>query len=291
LECPIAEDFSRILVKVHNADFKAPDSLPLWERYSREVLIDKASGMSRAAVRRGYFLNPFSEEERLMSEFDLACRLGRGLRVSDLLAPEESKDWPRFSAMDPGGSSRPGTALITIARRPDGVRFPVDIEFGQWPPKYGAERAVLHHDRNRPGIFKVENNALQDAFIELIRALGGPDIPLSGFYTGKNKADPDYGVGSLDAEFGNGGWIFPMGEVEGHTVDCGCPWCRLKNELYYYPNYATTDGVMALWFAREAARTCGKPAAGKSDGKPRQRGEHRERDWRRDRQMDRRRMF
>jgi len=165
-------------------------------------------------------------------------------------------DWPRFTGADISSSRRPGNALVTIAQRPsDKKRLVIDVRAAKltspqmWREMEDIDR--LYH----PGIFTVENNATQEAIIEWGLELNAT-LPVTGFMTGKNKSDPVMGLPGLEVEFENQGWIIPR---PAHKLDCKCPWCRLWRELLGHPLAASTDLVMALWFAREAARAGKKP--------------------------------
>lgn len=167
-------------------------------------------------------------------------------------------DWPRFTGADISSSRRPGNALVTIAQRPwDKKRLVIDVRAKKltspqmWREMEDIDR--LFH----PGIFEVENNATQEAIMEWGLELNAT-LPVTGFMTGKNKVDPVMGLPGLEVEFENQGWIIPR---PAHKFDCKCPWCRLWMELLGHPLAASTDLVMALWFAREAARAGKKPKA------------------------------
>jgi hypothetical protein len=101
----------------------------------------------------------------------------------------------------------------------------------------------------------VENNAYQQSLVDWIRH-GTRDysfwVKVESFTTGKNKADPHYGLPSLEIEFKHKAWSIPSSKFEGHPATCMCGWCHWVREFTQYPMGATWDGVMASWFAREA---------------------------------------
>lgn len=245
--------------------FKAPKTIRLWEpRFSKTVL-KKMYADGPRAFRRGMWLDPYSEEERKIPHFAEAWKRGAGITVEGLL--EKYPKCDRFQAMDPGGKSRPGTALFTLGQWGP-LRFPLAIRFGQWGPREVGEQLIEEYLRWKPLIVYCENNALQDAFIDIVELLNPPEpIPIKGFQTGRNKADPDIGIEGLDAEISQGYWVFPAGECQGHEVNCECDWCRWRNEMTQYPNWETTDGVMAAWFAWNAARRSGGDAPPETYGK------------------------
>ena len=73
------------------------------------------------------------------------------------------------------------------------------------------------------------------------------------YTTGReSKINPIFGVPGLEIEFKNKAWVIPSGEFEGHSPHCRCGWCIWRGEVHDYPMGATTDTVMAMFFAREA---------------------------------------
>lgn len=234
-----------------------PRTLPLWDRFSKDYFLKKIAGEGFRSFRRNFQLDPYSEDERKLPNFKKAVDAGAGVTVQALL-----DRWPRcmrFTGIDPGGSNRLGTAIITLGISPDTLqRFPLSVRFGAWKPKRVAEEAIREQLKWNSAVIYFENNALQEAFIDLIRLIpGAPVMPIKGFYTGKQKSDPQIGIEGLDIEFGNGNWIIPSAEFEHHEVGCECGWCRWKAELLNYPNYETTDGVMGTWFSWSALRVGG----------------------------------
>jgi len=102
----------------------------------------------------------------------------------------------------------------------------------------------------------VENNAYQTALIEWIAEIGRKDIPIVGFTTGKNKLDLTIGLPSLAVEIENRAWAIPR--ARRHAAFCTCNDCKWIQEMSNYPIGRTTDIVMAMWMAREAARKGGR---------------------------------
>ena len=160
-------------------------------------------------------------------------------------------DWPRWTGVDLSSEKRPGNAFVTIAQNPGTKkRLVIDVRaMAITSPEVWRQLEDIHR-RYRPNIIQVENNALQGAVIEWGLELNAT-LPVKGFMTGRNKADEQIGLPGLEVEFENEGWIIPR---PSHTFDCTCAWCQLWSELTAHPLADTTDLVMALWFAREAAR-------------------------------------
>jgi hypothetical protein len=77
-------------------------------------------------------------------------------------------------------------------------------------------------------------------------------LPLQGFTTGRQKADPAIGLPSLEVEFANGMWRIPLLHEIGPADSDTDPWVRLVREFQGHPFHSSDDLVMATWFAREA---------------------------------------
>ena len=141
------------------------------------------------------------------------------------------------------------TVIFTIYLHPDGARQPVEIKAGKWT---GPEivRNILSTIKRFGSMALVENNAAQHFILQFAMEMGGV-VPILPFTTGKNKANPVYGVESLAAELANGHWRIPS--LGGVAI---CPQMQqwIKEMLFYDPNGHTGDRLMAAWFCRELAR-------------------------------------
>jgi hypothetical protein len=233
--------------------FEAPATLPLWgKKWPREALVIKYEEGPRE-FRRGFQMDPMSDDERKLPHFEGAVEAGRGVTVAQLLRSDNRI--PRFMGVDPGGDSRPGSALMALGLGEDGSRIPLAIKYGKWGPREFAEAAVQFYLTWMPWVVYVENDGLQKAYQELIVMLpGSPVVPLKGWLTSNKKTNPEIGIEGLDAEFIQGRWRIPSGEFYHHDVGCRCDWCRWRAEVMNYPNYTTSDGLMAMWFAWNALR-------------------------------------
>jgi hypothetical protein len=222
----------------------------LWaERWDKRALLDRKGKIGSRAYARGFRQETLEDEDRT---FPSAVKCA----VEDLDPLElVVSDWPRFTGVDLSSARRPGNAFVTIAQRPgDFKRVVIDVRAKAltspqvWREMEEIQRA--HH----PGMMMVENNGLQEAVLQWGHELNAT-LPVRGFMTGKNKADPVTGLPGLEVEFENEGWIIPRPT---HALDCSCDWCRLWIELTGHPLAESTDLIMALWFAREGARTAGR---------------------------------
>lgn len=138
------------------------------------------------------------------------------------------------------------TVFFTIAVHPDGAREVLDITSGRFDVDEIIKIITEMHQRYH-SLIMVENNAAQD----FIRQLGvRQNVPVKGFTTGRNKANPDFGVESIFGELANGQWIIPnLGGRCDHEIE---EW--ITEMLFYEPDAHTGDKLMACWFAREAYR-------------------------------------
>jgi len=101
-------------------------------------------------------------------------------------------------------------------------------------------------------LFYAENNATQGVITDLMMSfMGVSNLPIAGFHTGKNKADPDLGLISLENEFASKMWTFCFSgkpHVENEKTDA---YVKMYFEIRDYPFWTTQDIVMSLWFCRE----------------------------------------
>ncbi len=141
------------------------------------------------------------------------------------------------------------TSFVTILVHPDDTRQILNIESGRWTGPDIVKRLDSLSDRFG-SIFIVENVAAQDYILQFTRVLSAATV--RPFTTGRNKAHPVFGVEGLAAELENGKWIIPSkGLVVVPEI------AELVKEILYYepPPKHTGDRLMAMWFAREGARS------------------------------------
>jgi hypothetical protein len=181
--------------------------------------------------------------------FDAAMKAGAELTLVD----EYKGPWPTFMGVDLGVSQKEGsdqTSFWCMAVEPKSQRRRLLNAFEE--RLTGPEivtRLKDWHRRYAP-VVMVENNAAQD-FIRQFAGEAG--IPTRPFTTGKNKADPAFGVPSLGVELEQGMWILPSGDDEARALAI-----RWRTQcLEYAPGQHTGDLLMASWFSRESARTGG----------------------------------
>lgn len=86
------------------------------------------------------------------------------------------------------------------------VRRVLNIESGRWSGPESVARVEDHHKRYG-SIQVIENNAGQEFLVQF--AKGTTNATIRPFTTGRNKANPEFGVESLAAEFAAGKWVIP----------------------------------------------------------------------------------
>jgi hypothetical protein len=149
------------------------------------------------------------------------------------------------------------TVLTTLALHPDGSRQIVNIHAARIGGP-AIRDLIIETFAALGGMFMIENNSTQQWILEFTREVAV--VPMIPFTTGSNKADPKFGIESLEIEFQQGGWIIPCTRVgDGYAVeeDIACVLDGLRD---FDPNAHTSDYVMSLWFARECARRLGSRA-------------------------------
>lgn len=167
------------------------------------------------------------------------------------------REWEKYIGMDLSTSKRKGTSLNIVANAPNNqLRVVLDLDIGDWK---GPEKANVIRDyasTYKPRTIYVENNALQDDVVSLMIAAGNKDLPIEPYTTGRAKQSI---LETLALEVKNGLWRFNLPECSKSLVinqvgSCNCKWCRFVNEAMKYPNYTSSDMLMAWMFAAEAIK-------------------------------------
>jgi hypothetical protein len=260
--------------------------MPGWSLRSVELLKRKHLQLGNRAFERGYRQKPHASGDRMFPHFikNVIYFYGKDWRlISDPDCHEhydpESKfyvdpTWSRYTGCDLAGKNRRGTVIYTIAVSPDGTRHVLDIKLGKWDGyNFGLNlEATFVDDLLRARKINVENNALQDYAIDVLREMAKHDeitcFPyIKGFHTGKKKMDPELGLPSIDVQYQNKRWVMAIPHRENEVVErdekntavCYCPYCvfvRETSELTYEDIEVgpTPDTVMGQYFAKEASR-------------------------------------
>ncbi len=221
-------------------------SLPIWElKHGKQKLQDAMIDM--ATFQKGYLMQAVAPGDLKFPSFEKCIQ--HGLTAGELRARKPLC----YTGVDLSGKRRPGVAIVTVGLMANNRRGLLDVRFGAWSSPETARQIGIVDQELGPQWIQVENNGYQEALVDWVKEADLPYWPkVESFTTGSNKADPDVGLPVLEVEMNNGAWIFPGGEWEGHESTCPCHWCRFKEEVKNYPVFATSDGVMAWWFSRDA---------------------------------------
>ena len=130
---------------------------------------------------------------------------------------------------------------------PNGDREVLCVEAGRWLASEIMGKVIEFHNRFH-GIMVIENVAAQDYLVQLLQGMCA--VPIKPFTTGKNKADPTFGLEAMSAEFAAAKWIIPN-----QNGVCDPEIQAWINEMLgYRPGAHTGDRLMASWFAKEGER-------------------------------------
>lgn len=232
----------------------------LWkEMWSRQAYLQRKATMTDADFARAYFCRPFSFEDLMFPSFEqcmddditpedwLACVRKR---LNDETKVKTSVSF--ITGVDLSSAKRPGNVIFTAGLlHEEGKIVPVDIRTGKWTSPELAKQIGEVFMQFRPSAILVENVALQEMLLEWmeqeIKNNRLPPMPLEGFLTGKQKADPVMGLPGMEVEFKNMMWMVPNKQRINHDALCECEWCRFIREMKTYPFSATTDMIMACF--------------------------------------------
>ena len=241
----ISEDFKSIECE---SCFKGKYSIPVWKVWNTQNLKEQLRTIGSRAFERGYRQKALNDEDRTFPHSEQIFNWN--MRASDIVLPH----WARCTGIDPFGQA---VVIFTLAVSPDGRRVPISIKRGKWAPKRTIRELIQDFEEHNSQIIVVENNASQEAIIQWAQEVGRCDMPIIPFCTGKQKADPELGLPSMDVEFENGAWVVPMDGIE--ETDAENTFNIWRRELRSHPIAEAADTVMASWFAREGARFLLKP--------------------------------
>jgi len=205
------------------------------------------------AFERGFRMKAFTEGEATFGAVD------RCVVPGVLLGTYQRSTWPKFTGVDLSSSKRPGNSIATVCVDPDTKRrYLIDIRFGAWRSNETCEQISIVNSIYRPTVIMVEDNGYQEALIDWALAYKGDNqwwVKVEGCTTtGQSKKSQEIGLPVLQVEFERRAWVFPLSEWEGATPEDDPPrghWARLHQEFKFHPIAATSDGVMATWFARQ----------------------------------------
>lgn len=184
---------------------------------------------------------------------ELALRLGDGTELAQALVTVP-RGYRTFTGVDLAvkqTEKNDTTCMLTIAvDMRTTQRSIIGIDRGRWPGPEIVRRIIDVHRRFQSVVW-VEDNAAQDYLRQWVNER--EPIPIKGFTTGRNKSHPEYGIPGIATEMERGLWRIPNSGGRVHPEIQ-----KLIDEATYYsPEVHTGDALMALYFAREAARQAG----------------------------------
>jgi hypothetical protein len=231
-------------------------------RWPPERLAEKRVDFGELEYRRQMELLPYDEAaRRFRGEWLDGCLLrGDGVPTYQELPDELPPGSFVVHGVDLGVgllAHNDVSTIFSVFVHPNDDRQVIRVQGGRWKGREILTRMEGTHDAFG-GMFIVENNAAQDFIVQFARELE-VTLPVARFTTGRNKADPSFGVESLAAEMEAARWIVPNvgARCHGDAVHGECDedvreW--LCEMLRYEPGAHTGDRLMASWFARELAR-------------------------------------
>lgn len=148
------------------------------------------------------------------------------------------------------------TAVVTIGLMEDGTRVMLEASYAHGDDLGCVTETARHCARWNPDLIVVENNAAQKVVVSLLIELDIFDQKIQPFTTDRFK---NAKLKILANEIEDGKWIFPLEDAEQHWPyqSCKCGTCYTIAEMLGYPEFVTSDCLMATMFAREGLKTLG----------------------------------
>lgn len=264
----VTKDCRNMQVEIHNAPSSYEREtgirdgmiLPPWMHKFPPAFLLKELAKNERSFSRGRWLKPYTSKDLLFPSFG---NCWKSFNIGSVVG----KNWPRIFGVDLAGKKRKGNVIFVGALSPTKKRIPLEVRIGQWSSSEWTRNMTELYRKHDPRIIVIENNALQEMVIGMVE-----DNPekypwwdlIDHFTTGKQKADPEYGLPGMEIEFSNGAWEISNelistrnGEdlIE-HDPACDCGNCRWKAETATYTRESAeaADSVMAMWFFDHGCR-------------------------------------
>jgi len=254
MEVAISEDSNQLEITRCIKSRTEKYSIPSWK--PAEFYIRLRTDMGERNFVRSCRLIPFSDTELYFPSFVNCCIWGHD-SVTFGRSFHKKHDCIVVTGVDYSTAKRPGTVLLTVAvDKHTEQRVPIDLVALKDPAKLPDHMVRLWLEYG-VDLFYCENNATQSVINDLILNFAGHGLlktrhlPIEGFHTGKNKADPDMGIISLEKEFENRMWQFAFPDKPEPGSEKDNVWSRMYFEVRDYPFWEPNDVPMALWFCRE----------------------------------------
>lgn len=153
-------------------------------------------------------------------------------------------------------------AIAAVAVNSFRRRRILEVEGGKWGGPGLLDR-MYAFARRYGGIFTVETNGVQKFVQQFTQRDPRGPLPIRPYITGRQKADPRFGIEALGVEFSNGMWEVPNkgGDIRSEGIRA------VVDQLdEWSPDRHTGDELMATWLAREGIERGGmKVESGKLD--------------------------
>jgi hypothetical protein len=148
------------------------------------------------------------------------------------------------------------TAVSTVGLMEDGTRVLLEASYAHGDDLGCVTETAIHCARWNPDLIVVEDNAAQKIVVALLKEMDIFDQRIESFTTDRFK---NAKLKILANEIEDGKWIFPMEHAERHwpLTTCKCGTCYLIAEMLGYPEFNTSDCLMATMFAREGLKMLG----------------------------------
>jgi hypothetical protein len=259
-------DFAHELVKERGwhllrRPIRNPDGKIWWHRWSEERLALLKKTLGALEYARSFECDARDDGSRVFRPEHVEYALKRGEGYGFLYGLDIMPDdclivtgIDLAAGADEAKKRGAKTVITSVFFHPNQSRQIVRIRAGRWRARQILEELnAVGHVFTRNHWIVVENNGVQrwilDLAVENDMDVGVPVIP---FNTGRNKADPRFGVASMAAEFESRKWILPRScrtEEEQEEVDS-----LVAQMIDYVPEQHTGDHLMSAWFAREIGR-------------------------------------
>jgi len=231
-------------------EFKAEMGTLDFNKRFRNIAVDP----SRQAIKEQFITGGWSPETKTSHP---GC-LDEGYVVG-----QYDPGWMRWAGFDPAvGLTRTAKfcahVMLAVGSCPkhDQCYWVVDVERGQYTLPQQADLVIAKHDEYGAHQSVVEANSYQGGLMQVIQERmdrAGKQFRIMPHYTTRtNKPDPETGVQAMSPWFENGKVHIPWGNPESKRK-----MKQLIEELISYPDYRTSDTVMAFWFAWRASQVGG----------------------------------
>lgn len=250
MEVAVSEDFSKLEITKHIHKHTEKYKIHPWK--PPMYFMSKRADMGERNYNRGFRLIPYSDDEMYFPSFPNCCEFSVDRQEITSRIVKNTRDYMTVAGIDYASKKRPGTIITTVAmHKATERRHHIETVALRDASKL-LEHMIRVRKQYNPTLWMAENNATQDLVNELLLNFTGlKGVNLQGFCTGKNKADPDMGLKSLENEFERGLWKFYFNDEPTIEDSKTNTYTRLYYEIRDYPFWDTTDIVMSLWFCRE----------------------------------------